>query len=616
MEIRGSTSSSPQSPSTSQPIEHSHDHRTQDIAPPITISKQTNPHYRQRRTSYNTSCDPLPPPAVSLSPPPTEPPSPPAPTSSSTSNLADLADDNIPSHQPRAPREPDRVPSPVTRPQAPPSDDEDGVDGFYNDEEQPPSTDDQTTLLLFREKWRSTFSQDSSWTDFTKHCTDFATAARELAIHLNRSSTSRNKPKPTDPKPTSSHRPPQGRHIKSFDPTEARRLQGLYYHSKKRAARKILENNNTIFTGTIDDAEHHFTTSFEEKHTNTTILEEHLRKFTPTARDDPTSDDLYAELRQAEIAAKLSSSVNTAPGMDKCEYSHLKKVDPTAAILHLIFTRCHHERDVPQPWKEAVTILIYKKGDDSDITNFRPIALMSTMYKLFMGVLAKRLTRWSIDTGILSDEQKSARPSEGCYEHTFMLKSIVADARRRKQKLCIAWLDLRNAFGSVSHQVIRSSLRHVGVPPDMVALIMNAYAGASTTILTPGGRTSSIPVHAGVKQGCPLSPIVFNLCLELILRSVKERARTQRAGVCKFQNRTVSCLAYADDLVFMARTPKTLQLLLDTAADSDSVLGFEFRPDKCATLFLTSDGRRRLWTDRHDFHLNGDHLLALENEQS
>ena len=118
-----------------------------------------------------------------------------------------------------------------------------------------------------------------------------------------------------------------------------------------------------------------------------------------------------------------------------------------------------------------------------------------------------------------------------------------------------------------------------------------------------------------MKQGCPLSPIVFNLCLELILRSVKDTALTQRAGVCKFQNRTVSCLAYADDLVVMARTPKTLQLLMDTAAAT--VLGFEFRPDKCATLFLTSDGRRRLWTNRHDFHLRGDHLpAALENEQS
>ncbi|XP_046856068.1 mucin-2-like [Xenia sp. Carnegie-2017] len=118
MEIRGNTSSSPQPPSTFQPTEHSHDHRTQDIAPPIPISKQTNPHYRQRRTSHNSSCDPLPPPAVSLTPPPTEPLSPPTPTSSSTSNLADLP--TITSRRTNlGPREPDRIPPPDTTPGTP-----------------------------------------------------------------------------------------------------------------------------------------------------------------------------------------------------------------------------------------------------------------------------------------------------------------------------------------------------------------------------------------------------------------------------------------------------------------------------------------------------------------
>ena len=100
-------------------------------------------------------------------------------------------------------------------------------------------------------------------------------------------------------------------------------------------------------------------------------------------------------------------------------------------------------------WKEALTVLIYKKGDAEDVSNFRPIALMSCIYKLLMGIIAKRVTRWSIEPGVLSNEQKSARPAERCYKHTYIMKALVGQARRNKKKLSVAWLDIRNAFGSV-----------------------------------------------------------------------------------------------------------------------------------------------------------------------
>ena len=66
-----------------------------------------------------------------------------------------------------------------------------------------------------------------------------------------------------------------------------------------------------------------------------------------------------------------------------------------------------------------------------------PYLLCRVIYKLFMGVM-------SIDAGVLSDEQKSARPSEGFYEHTYLLKSLVADSRQCKQKLFLAWLDIHS----------------------------------------------------------------------------------------------------------------------------------------------------------------------------
>ena len=252
------------------------------------------------------------------------------------------------------------------------------------------------------------------------------------------------------------------------------------------------------------------------------------------------------------------TSCRTAPGADRVEYAHLKKIDPAGKILMLIFNTCLSVSDVPSQWKQAVTVLIYKKDDPADVSNFGPIAPMSCIYKLLMGIAAKRLTRWSVDLGILSEKQKSARPTEGCYEHTYILKADVGQARRNKKKLSLAWLDLRNAFGSVPHSVIITTLRHLGVAEELVTLITNAYSGASPTIKTPDGLTRSILIRAGVKQGCPLSPILFNLCVELIVRRIKSAAAKLKSGQCVHYGTLISCLAYADDLVLVARSRSAL----------------------------------------------------------
>ena len=239
-----------------------------------------------------------------------------------------------------------------------------------------------------------------------------------------------------------------------------------------------------------------------------------LEDFIPSA---PVDDRLYAPISADEASNKLRSPSNSAPGSDKVQYRHLCSVDPKCNILSSIFNRCLSESDVPEEWKTSSTILIHKKGDSSDVSNFRPIALMSCIYKLFMSILANRLVTFSINNNLLSDVQKSARPTEGCYEHTFILQSLVLDAKRLGKDLFISWLDLKNAFGSVPHDVIKTTLSHLGIPEGIIKLIENVYTNATTVVNTPSGSTSPIPILAGVKQGCPLSPILFNLCVEIFL---------------------------------------------------------------------------------------------------
>ena len=63
--------------------------------------------------------------------------------------------------------------------------------------------------------------------------------------------------------------------------------------------------------------------------------------------------------------------------------------------------------------------------------------------------MASRIVTYAIANNLLSDCQKSARPSEGCYELTFLLQSLVLDAKRLQKNVFLAWLDLRNAFGTL-----------------------------------------------------------------------------------------------------------------------------------------------------------------------
>ncbi|CAB4020188.1 Hypothetical predicted protein [Paramuricea clavata] len=197
---------------------------------------------------------------------------------------------------------------------------------------------------------------------------------------------------------------------------------------------------------------------------------------------------LMEAMSNKKIKDKLKCMSNSAPGKDKVEYRHLKLVDPNCDILGLIFNKCLEEKKIPLSWKQSTTILIYKKGSSDNIpSNFRPIALMSCIYKLFTSILSSRISKFVIKEELISTEQKSAKPSEGCHEHSFTLKSAVADCKRNQKNCFFAWLDLRNAFGSISHDAIYTTLEHMGFSELLISLIRDIYTDSTTVICTKKG---------------------------------------------------------------------------------------------------------------------------------
>jgi hypothetical protein len=154
------------------------------------------------------------------------------------------------------------------------------------------------------------------------------------------------------------------------------------------------------------------------------------------------------------------------------------------------------------------------------LPNWRPISLSNTIAKLYSSVLANRLGRWAARNDRISAAQKGFMPVDGCCEHNFALQAAIADERRSRRQCCIAWLDLTNAFGSVLHETIFTSLQWAGLNEEAISVIRRLYAINTTNIRSHQGLTPENSIQAGVKKGCHLSPIIFNLTMELIIRAI------------------------------------------------------------------------------------------------
>ena len=127
----------------------------------------------------------------------------------------------------------------------------------------------------------------------------------------------------------------------------------------------------------------------------------------------------------------------------------------------------------PTLWKKACTILIHKKGNTSDPSNFRPITLQSVPLKVFTSCLRSALFKFLSQNNYIEQEiQKGFTPKvSGTLEHTVQMSTIIDKARIKQRSLFITLLDLKNAFGEVHHNLIYEVLIYHHIPDHIISLI-------------------------------------------------------------------------------------------------------------------------------------------------
>ena len=149
----------------------------------------------------------------------------------------------------------------------------------------------------------------------------------------------------------------------------------------------------------------------------------------------------------------------------------------------------------------------------------------------------------------LKDVQAGFRKGRGSRDQIANIHWIIEKAREFQKNIYFCFIDSTKSFDCVDHNKLWKILQEMGIPDHLTCLLRNLYAGQEATVRTGHGTTDWFHIRKGVRQGCILSPCLFNLYSEYILRNA--RLDEAQAGI-KIARRNINNLRYANDTALMA----------------------------------------------------------------
>jgi len=336
----------------------------------------------------------------------------------------------------------------------------------------------------------------------------------------------------------------------------------------------------------------------------------------PQAETDPTTQTLLED--QAGFIAQIRRlSKGKATGPDQLSSEAIKWAPETAHIMLHKYCLCLHKSShTPQSWTASNTVLLHKKGDPTTLSNYRPISMANCLYKIWTGLLTRALTQYVETHNLLSSTQEGFRQGKSCPRQIRNLINAIEDAQLSTKNIYLLYIDLSAAFNTVDHNILLHILKIFGIPLDICHTLKSLYTTATTVILTPFGPTPPIPIKRGTLQGDTLSPLLFLLYIEILLRWLHQGGRGYRYSCLSHNDNAkynLSAAAYADDLVAPTSSKTDLQIQANKIEAFCKWARLEVNVQKCAAtagLFQSwrAEGTSIIHTAKKD--LRPQHQLA------
>nr|XP_054766964.1 uncharacterized protein LOC129274137 [Lytechinus pictus] len=309
-----------------------------------------------------------------------------------------------------------------------------------------------------------------------------------------------------------------------------------------------------------------------------------------------TSHDLDTAIRKLKL--------HKAPGLDNITSEHLVHSGPIfRRLLLLLLQNSTKLAHLPASLKEAVIIPLHKGGSKpvSEPSSYRGISLSPTLSKLLEIALKPKIEDSLVEVNTPDELQFGFQASKSCILASLTLEMLIELNTSRKKLTYLALLDVAKAFDCVWHPGLFQKLADTPIPLEAQSTLVEMYNGASSRVLWKGDASCSFPLHKGVRQGGILSPLLYNIFIDGLIKLLRDKDLG-----CHCQNLYAGVIVLADNVALIASSAKELQCMLNLIHTYATTWKYKINPSKSAILVF--NGQDHL---KHTWYLNEEEVQEV-----
>ena len=328
------------------------------------------------------------------------------------------------------------------------------------------------------------------------------------------------------------------------------------------------------------------------------ISDSHLKDIVSNINNKDIYDDIYSNLEDditdEEIKIGLfEMNKSKSPGYDGLTVEFYQTFwHIIGSDILQVFNYCFRNGRLCDSMNCALIRLIYKKsGDRHDLKNWRPISLLAVDYKILSKVITNRLKR--IMPNLVGEEQTCGVAGRKIHDNLMLLRDVIDYVNFDNLDAALVSVDQEKAFDRISWKYMFNIMYKMNIPPTLIQWIKLLYSRPNSRIIITNFIGSPIQVKRGIRQGCPLSPLLYAICAEGLAALIRNNGDLNGIASPKGEC-NIRLIQHADDTSLFISNNNEFSVINNILDNYSKGSGSKINHAKSKMLFLGN------WKNRQD----------------